>query len=67
MWAALRRAGVALAPPLARHATKKTGGSGGVTRTSNPKYLGVKKYGGESVATGNIIIRQRGNAVRLTP
>jgi ribosomal protein L27 len=35
--------------------------------TGSTKYLGVKKYGGEPVATGNIIIRQRGNAVRLTP
>ena len=35
--------------------------------SSNPKYLGVKKYGGEQVVTGNIIIRQRGNTVRLVP
>jgi large subunit ribosomal protein L27 len=60
MWAALRRAGVALAPPLARHATKKTGGSGGVTRTSNPKYLGLKIYGDQFAKAGAIIMRQRG-------
>ncbi|UDQ97623.1 50S ribosomal protein L27 [Lentisphaerota bacterium WC36G] len=29
-------------------------------RDSNPKYLGVKKYGGETVVAGNIIVRQRG-------
>jgi large subunit ribosomal protein L27 len=29
-------------------------------RDSNPQYLGVKKYGGEVVRCGNIIIRQRG-------
>lgn len=29
-------------------------------RDSNPQYLGVKKFGGEAVAAGNIIVRQRG-------
>lgn len=29
-------------------------------RDSNPQYLGVKKYGGEHVISGNIIVRQRG-------
>ncbi|MFA7329942.1 MAG: 50S ribosomal protein L27 [Candidatus Delongbacteria bacterium] len=29
-------------------------------RDSNPQYLGVKKYGGEVVRNGNIIVRQRG-------
>lgn len=29
-------------------------------RDSNPQYLGVKKYGGEKVLNGNIIVRQRG-------
>jgi large subunit ribosomal protein L27 len=29
-------------------------------RDSNPQYLGVKKFGGESVISGNIIVRQRG-------
>ena len=48
-------------------AHKKGTGSTKNGRDSNPQYLGVKKYGGEPVTTGNIIIRQRGNAVRLTP
>jgi len=29
-------------------------------RDSNPQFLGVKKYGGEAVRNGNIIVRQRG-------
>ena len=29
-------------------------------RGSNPKYLGVKKFGGQSVTAGNVIVRQRG-------
>ena len=41
-------------------AHKKAGGSTRNGRDSNPKYLGVKKYGGEIVVPGNIIIRQRG-------
>ncbi|MEL6286699.1 MAG: 50S ribosomal protein L27 [Pseudomonadota bacterium] len=41
-------------------AHKKSGGSSRNGRDSNPKYLGVKKYGGEHVIPGNIIIRQRG-------
>lgn len=41
-------------------AHKKAGGSTRNGRDSNPKYLGVKKFGGESVIAGNIIIRQRG-------
>eukprot|EP00322_Chrysochromulina_rotalis_P025124 CAMPEP_0115851226 /NCGR_PEP_ID=MMETSP0287-20121206/12372_1 /TAXON_ID=412157 /ORGANISM="Chrysochromulina rotalis, Strain UIO044" /LENGTH=168 /DNA_ID=CAMNT_0003305251 /DNA_START=21 /DNA_END=527 /DNA_ORIENTATION=+ len=61
MLAALRRVlSPALAPALARHATKKTGGSGGVTRTSNPKYLGIKIYGDQFAKAGSIIMRQRG-------
>mmetsp|Transcript_13895 Transcript_13895/g.38021 ORF Transcript_13895/g.38021 Transcript_13895/m.38021 type:complete len:161 (+) Transcript_13895:80-562(+) len=48
-------------------AHKKGTGSTKNGRDSNPKYLGVKKYGGEPVATGNIIIRQRGNAVHAGP
>ncbi len=44
-------------------AHKKGGGSTNNGRDSNPKYLGVKKYGGESVIAGNIIIRQRGTKV----
>lgn len=41
-------------------AHKKSGGSSKNGRDSNPKYLGVKKYGGEHVIPGNIIVRQRG-------
>jgi large subunit ribosomal protein L27 len=41
-------------------AHKKAGGSTRNGRDSNPKYLGVKRYGGETVSAGNIIVRQRG-------
>lgn len=41
-------------------AHKKAGGSTRNGRDSNPKYLGVKKFGGQAVIPGNIIIRQRG-------
>ena len=41
-------------------AHKKAGGSTRNGRDSNPKYLGVKRYGGETVSPGNIILRQRG-------
>ncbi|MCX7094227.1 MAG: 50S ribosomal protein L27 [Methylobacter sp.] len=41
-------------------AHKKAGGSTRNGRDSNAKRLGVKRYGGESVAAGNIIVRQRG-------
>lgn len=41
-------------------AHKKAGGSTRNGRDSNPKYLGVKKFGDELVVAGNIIIRQRG-------
>lgn len=43
-------------------AHKKAGGSTRNGRDSNPKYLGVKRYGGENVVAGNIIIRQRGTS-----
>jgi large subunit ribosomal protein L27 len=43
-------------------ATKKAGGSTRNGRDSNPKYLGVKRYGGQIVQAGEIIIRQRGTA-----
>jgi large subunit ribosomal protein L27 len=42
-------------------AHKKAGGSSRNGRDSAGRRLGVKKYGGESVAPGNIIARQRGN------
>ncbi len=41
-------------------AHKKSGGSSSNGRDSNPKYLGVKKFGGQDVIPGNIILRQRG-------
>ena len=41
-------------------AHKKGGGSSGNGRDSQSKRLGVKRFGGEQVRSGNIIIRQRG-------
>ena len=41
-------------------AHKKAGGSSRNGRDSESKRLGVKRFGGESVLAGNIIIRQRG-------
>ena len=44
-------------------AHKKGTGSTRNGRDSNAKRLGVKKYGGEAVIAGNIIIRQRGTKI----
>lgn len=41
-------------------ATKKAGGSSKNGRDSHSKRLGLKKFGGEYVTAGNIIVRQRG-------
>ena len=41
-------------------AHKKSGGSSRNGRDSESKRLGVKKYGGEKVLAGNILVRQRG-------
>jgi large subunit ribosomal protein L27 len=41
-------------------AHKKGVGSSRNGRDSNPQYLGVKKFGGEEVQAGTILIRQRG-------
>ncbi|CAG18827.1 50S ribosomal protein L27 [Photobacterium profundum] len=41
-------------------AHKKAGGSTNNGRDSESKRLGVKRFGGESVLAGNIIVRQRG-------
>ncbi len=41
-------------------AHKKSGGSSRNGRDSQSKRLGVKKYGGEAVLAGNILVRQRG-------
>ena len=44
-------------------ATKKAGGSSKNGRDSEGRRLGVKKYGGQQVIPGNIIVRQRGTKV----
>ena len=44
-------------------AHKKAGGSTSNGRDSNPKMRGVKKFGGEHVISGNIIIRQVGTRI----
>ena len=44
-------------------AHKKGVGSSRNGRDSNPKYLGVKKYGGEHVLAGHILVRQRGTRI----
>lgn len=41
-------------------ATKKAGGSTRNGRDSKPKYLGVKRSGGQLVLAGEILVRQRG-------
>ncbi|VFP88469.1 50S ribosomal protein L27 [Buchnera aphidicola (Cinara piceae)] len=41
-------------------AHKKAGGSSRNGRDSHSKRLGIKKYGGEHVYSGNILVRQRG-------
>jgi len=46
-------------------AHKKAGGSTKCGRDSQSKRLGVKKFGGEQVRAGNILVRQRGT--RLLP
>ncbi|WPT16170.1 50S ribosomal protein L27 [Picochlorum sp. SENEW3] len=43
-----------------RWASKKQGGSTQNNKDSNPKFLGVKLFGGEHCIPGNIIVRQRG-------
>lgn len=44
-------------------AHKKGGGSTKCGRDSQSKRLGVKRYGGESVRAGNILVRQRGTRI----
>lgn len=48
-------------------AHKKAGGSTRNGRDSNPKYLGIKRYGGQVVNAGEIIIRQRGTKFHPGP
>lgn len=45
-------------------AHKKAGGSTRNGRESHSKRLGVKKFGGEHVLAGNILVRQRGTPMR---
>jgi len=45
-------------------AHKKGQGASRNGRDSNPQYRGVKAYGGEAVAAGSIIVRQRGTKFR---
>ena len=45
-------------------AHKKGGGSSRNGRDSNSKRLGIKKYGGEFVLSGNILVRQRGTKIK---
>ena len=45
-------------------AHKKAGGSTSDGRDSNPKMLGVKRYAGETVTGGSILVRQRGTKIR---
>ena len=44
-------------------AHKKAGGSSRNGRDSNPQHLGVKRFGGEAVRAGTIIVRQRGTRI----
>jgi large subunit ribosomal protein L27 len=44
-------------------ATRKAAGTAKNLTDSNAQYLGVKKYDGEVVSTGNIIVRQRGTKI----
>jgi len=48
-------------------AHKKSGGSAKNGRDSNAKRLGVKRYGGQRVNAGTIIVRQRGTPVKPGP
>jgi large subunit ribosomal protein L27 len=45
-------------------AHKKGGGSSRNGRDSQSQRLGVKKYGGEQVLSGNILVRQRGTRIK---
>ncbi|OGO34551.1 MAG: 50S ribosomal protein L27 [Chloroflexi bacterium RBG_16_57_11] len=45
-------------------AHKKGGGSSRNGRDSQSQRLGVKKYGGEKVLSGNILVRQRGTRIK---
>ena len=44
-------------------ASKKGASSSRNGRDSNPQYLGVKRYAGQTVKAGNILVRQRGTKI----
>ena len=44
-------------------AKTKTGGTTKLGRDSGPQYLGVKRYDGERVRPGDILVRQRGSSI----
>lgn len=45
---------------------RKRGGSGSKNgRDSNPKYLGVKLFGGQHARAGSILVRQRGTRIQI--
>ncbi len=44
-------------------ATKKAGGTAKNLSDSNPKYLGVKLYAGQTARIGSVIVRQRGTRI----
>ena len=48
-------------------AHKKGVGSSRNGRDSKPKYLGVKRYGGQQVSAGTILVRQRGTSIHPGP
>lgn len=48
-------------------AHKKAGGSSRNGRDSQSKRLGVKRYGGEQVSAGEIVVRQRGTQMHAGP
>lgn len=48
-------------------AHKKGVGSSRNGRDSNPQYLGVKRYGGQEVTAGTILVRQRGTSIHPGP
>ena len=48
-------------------AHKKGVGSSRNGRDSNPQFLGVKRYGGQQVTAGTIIVRQRGTSIHPGP
>lgn len=49
---------------LQRFAHKKGGGSSRNGRDSNPQHLGIKRFDGQVVTAGTVLVRQRGTPVR---